>query len=374
MGSGGLGGFGFSSAPLPEQAKVEESVAQPSAISGSGSIAETRPGALAQFGGGGGMAAPGGQPGKAMPGQAGGAESHESTGSARFDIETLQEALEATVDPETWNSVGGQGVCKPLGTLLVIRQTPGTHERIVEFLSEVRQSGGSLRPVTVVAYWLSLDAKGLADLVGAAKAPAAIAGQPVNRAALDRVASEAKTVSGQVTCFDGQTVHIISGQGNTISTGLNPVVAQGAVAFDPQLTTFHTGAMLQVTPTLSATDSHVVLDLQSTFSVWQKSDDPIEVQGQVGPIGGGGKDTGLATARLDRLKILAQQLFTTLRAPLGQPVLVGGMTMEPGMENSSHLYLVVEATAVDAAAGDRLMPTPMPMPMPPSTPQKTPKK
>jgi hypothetical protein len=277
-----------------------------------------------------------------------GASSSESSKSSRFDIVALQQVIEATVEAQSWSTVGGEGVCKPLGTLLVIRQTMGTHQKILEFLDEVRRSGGSVHAVTVAAYWLSLDATGLAELVGAPNAPARVAGRPVNRAALDRLAADAKTVQGQVTCFDGQTVHIISGQGNTISTGINPVVAQGAVAFDPQLTTYHTGAFLQVTPTVSATDDHIVLDLHSTFSMWQKPDDPIDVQGQVGPVTGGGKDAGLATAKLDRLKLVAQQLSTTLRTRFGQPVLVGGMSTEPGTENSAQLYLVVLAMPEDA--------------------------
>ena len=39
----------------------------------------------------------------------------------------------------------------------------------------------------------------------------------------------------------------------------------------------------------------------------------------------------------------------TLRIPLGKPVVVGGMTLEPGegLSDGKQLYLIVEATAND---------------------------
>lgn len=63
---------------------------------------------------------------------------------------------------------------------------------------------------------------------------------------------------------------------------------------------------------------------------------------------------------------LTQQLSTTLRVPLGQPVLVGGMTSDPSQADSSRLYLIVEATAGDAVddlkqSGRMIVPTPMPL-------------
>jgi hypothetical protein len=49
---------------------------------------------------------------------------------------------------------------------------------------------------------------------------------------------------------------------------------------------------------------------------------------------------------IDRLNVAAQQLATSLRVPLNQPVLVGGMTFPSNDESQAHrnrqLYLVVE--------------------------------
>jgi hypothetical protein len=334
----GVGGFGLIDGPysLPFQSQAAH-------LQAKGADLRRNPAFLAQFGG-------------AEPAQTGGtaynprpvpavASQPETSNSSRFDIETLQEVLIATVDPESWNSVGGQGTCQRLGTLLIVRQAPATHEKITEFLSEVRRAGGSLRPVTVQAHWLTLEAKQLADLLGGARAAAP--GQPVSRTAFEQLASSPKAIQGQVTCFDGQTVHIISGQSHTISDGVNPVVAAGAVAYDPKLVVYHTGAMLQVTPTVASGGKHAVLDLWSVFSLWIDPESPIEVQGQAAPFDAGSSEVTLPSAKLDRVKIVAQQFSTTLRVPVGQPVLVGGMTLEPGRDDSPRLYLIVEATPGD---------------------------
>ncbi len=55
----------------------------------------------------------------------------------------------------------------------------------------------------------------------------------------------------------------------------------------------------------------------------------------------------LGVLPLDRLNLVVQQFMTTLRVPLGQPVLVGGSTLEPISGEGSpqqQLYLVIEAT------------------------------
>jgi hypothetical protein len=50
---------------------------------------------------------------------------------------------------------------------------------------------------------------------------------------------------------------------------------------------------------------------------------------------------------LDRPSVLAQDLQTSLRVPLGKAVVVGGMTIEPGIkrENGPLLLVVVEVFA-----------------------------
>jgi hypothetical protein len=59
-----------------------------------------------------------------------------------------------------------------------------------------------------------------------------------------------------------------------------------------------------------------------------------------------------AVPAVDRVNIVAQQLATSLRVPLGRPVLVGGMTF-PGPQTDEpagqQLYLVIEVTVQEEA-------------------------
>lgn len=263
-----------------------------------------------------------------------------------FDLEALYAVLIESVEPASWVEVGGAGTCRTLGNMLVVNQTPAVHEKIGEFLEQVRREGGGMRPVVVRAHWLFLDPKQLAQLVAGGEA-----NKPVSPAVLAQLAADPKHFHGQVTCFDGQTVHVFSGRSRSVVTSLTPVVAAGAVAYEPQVTPVHDGAVLQITPVLASKPDAVVLDVQSTVTQWEKADEPIEVGGGAVPSepGAGAGAPARASGRIDRMNYLVHRLATTLRLPLGQPVLVGGMTFEPGRDDgkSPQLYLVVEVATAD---------------------------
>jgi hypothetical protein len=97
------------------------------------------------------------------------------------------------------------------------------------------------------------------------------------------------------------------------------------------------GAVLQITPTASTSGRYVVLDVHSRVS--QVREREIERGAEPNPI------AALPIPAIDRPLLMNQRLSTTLRIPVGQPALVGGMTFEsepgPGEPN---LYLFVEAT------------------------------
>jgi hypothetical protein len=59
-----------------------------------------------------------------------------------------------------------------------------------------------------------------------------------------------------------------------------------------------------------------------------------------------GMNTG-GTTSIDRTTSSGHDLRTTLRLPLGRPVLVGGMTNEPipGAKSDAQLLLIVEVTS-----------------------------
>ena len=52
----------------------------------------------------------------------------------------LMELLEATVEPDSWDAVGGQGTCRMWRRVLLVSQLPGVQEKVYQFLSLLRAS------------------------------------------------------------------------------------------------------------------------------------------------------------------------------------------------------------------------------------------
>jgi general secretion pathway protein D len=127
-GGGGFGG-GLMGSPLAVMASH----------SGAKASAGIDPNVLAQMtGGGGGGGAMGGASPSSMPlgfgpGGAGGA--------SMADFDSLISLITATVQPESWEDVGGPGSVAPFETnlSLVIRQTEEVHEEIVDLLGQLRR-------------------------------------------------------------------------------------------------------------------------------------------------------------------------------------------------------------------------------------------
>jgi hypothetical protein len=185
-------------------------------------------------------------------------------------------------------------------------------------------------------------------------------------AELVRHAGKGNHYRAQTTCFNGQTVHVASGRGRTFVTGMEPVVGTGVGLYGVRTTIVQAGAMLEVTPVVTPDGKAAVLDLSSAVSNWDRPGAAGAANAPATrpavPLGvDAGVDIRLTEAgaslpirtgagpvpQVDRISVAAQQLKTTLRVPLGKPVLVGGMTMEPsaGEGDGRQLYLIVEVTA-----------------------------
>jgi len=64
-----------------------------------------------------------------------------SVGGGQADFQSLIELIQQTVEPTTWNTVGGQGAIQPFDTNLsiVVSQTQEVHERIADLLEQLRR-------------------------------------------------------------------------------------------------------------------------------------------------------------------------------------------------------------------------------------------
>lgn len=351
-------------------------------------------GSASGMGGGGGMGGGFGGSGTSGGGQFNVQDSRVG-GSAFTHIDELIEAITTIVDPTTWEKVGGASSIIHFRGQLIISQTAATQAKIEELLAELRKQGAQAT-ITVRAMWLSLNGEQFGQLT--AGMPAA-SPQLADRAKLDAMLKEAAVAprpatapavdAGEVTCFNGQTVHIISGRFRGALTSVVPVVGQleheptiesalvatekagdaapshrmdesvlaqvlqeipssseltvspfpnlpqstfhPNVGYQPIVSTQHSGIMLEVTPIALPAQEAVVLDLRSIVSQWQT------------PAHGTAPFAGVSD--LDQTEVVSQQLATTIRMPLGKPIIAGGLTLEPGGQAGERLYLVVEVVA-----------------------------
>lgn len=262
-------------------------------------------------------------------------------------MELLIKLLTDTVSPDTWRDNGGNvGTIQSLGHRLVITQTDVNHDRIAQLLEDLRKASPTSRTVTILAEWVLL----LPDQVDSVvkRTEQGRLTRQVDPNALAKLGPDLPRHRGRVSCLDGQTVHIASGNGYRTVSEMSPVVGHVA-AFDPQVQMLHAGAVLQVTPQMDLEGRTALLDVHSIVSDRREPGRPIrlEVSGervtpatQPGPSG-----VTSTTAEIDRLNVVSQQLQTTLRVPLGTPVLAGGMTLEPTADGDRRqLYLIVEVT------------------------------
>jgi general secretion pathway protein D len=144
----------------------------------------------------------------------------------------------------------------------------------------------------------------------------------------------------KVTLFNGQFAFVFSGSVEPFITALNPVVAAGAVAFDPQITQFFNGAFLGVQAVISADRRYVRLSLFPTFNniSGEKRFTVTGGAGGGGGFGGGGAGGGgAANAQAEIVvPILSiNTVITTVSVPDGGTVLLGGLKSKSEIRNES---------------------------------------
>jgi hypothetical protein len=275
------------------------------------------------------------------------------------DMEAITELITSSVDAVTWDQVGGSGNIQTYRSMLVISQTAETHAKVDEFLNMLREKTGTLRTVTVAAHWLMLDSDELAALQFEREGVSSI-----DREALAKFTKQEGNFRGQITCFSGQTVHLVGGERRNVVTSVIPVVGGDNPAYQPRSGMPNMGVLLQVRPTLVADSSAAIVDLESWVTSGPKKNEMIEFHS--GQISAGlprpldtleGLDTkavktGDIAVRVDRLDIASQALATTLRAPVGVPVLAGGLSIVSeriGDGERKQLYLVVQVNVAEHA-------------------------
>ena len=258
----------------------------------------------------------------------------------RMTIEGLIEAIIATVHPDTWEVAGGPGVCHPLGQSLLVRQTAAVHEEIAALLDALENQASAV-VLTIEARWLQVSQQRLDDLMLESSSSNTASSAPTIPVALmGPLTADTQVFGGRISCFDNQTVHLVSGERRNIVTAVIPVVGTGAIGYQSMTSLINVGALLEVTPSLVRDGSEVVLNVQST--VTEHSDRKPEVSASIAE----------GVPGIDMLGIRTQQLSTSVRVPVNQPVLVGGMSSVGATSSEKagqqlHLVLTVRRQSGD---------------------------
>jgi hypothetical protein len=265
--------------------------------------------------------------------QAAGAFGGMPADSGRTSVDDLIETITTTIAPDGWDAVGGQASIRALGASLVISAPLETHEQIAALLDLFRQRWGSLRTVSIEAHWLWLQPAELSEVLNAA----AEAEEPDPFGVLaDDAWQRLRETSGNsgyhaaLTCYNGQTVHTVAGGQRLLVAGMTPVVGGEEPAYAPQMRAVLEGAVLQITPVVTRTAKYVVADVHSRVNL---------LQGPASRLAPGDQMQTEIVAAIDRPVVQSQRLATTLRIPVGRPMLIGGMTFRQFAPEDPSLYL-----------------------------------
>ena len=274
--------------------------------------------------------------------------------------------LTTSIAPNTWDANGGLGTVHPLDRALIISQTLKIHLRVSALLADLRAKRQAVPTLIVEIQWLWLDNEQCEELLArppVGKGPAA--GRTplaLDAAILDRLARKAPGFRGRIACANGQWVHLASGDRRAIVPSKVPAV-DGGVAYMPLIDAPNAGVLVELRPTVEPGAESAVLDVESCVTRWGRPRPTAhEAEGPAkegGPRETGAEAAGSASCPVERPSIPAQEFATTLRVPLGRPVLVGGMTFAPagpaGLEdagkNPLQLYLIATTRIAAEPAG-----------------------
>lgn len=295
--------------------------------------------------------------GRAAAGQA---MSADVAASAKTSIQSLINAITTTIDPDSWEELSGPGSIARIGTSLIIRNDASVHEQVDALFTLLRHKWGTLRTISINAWWLPLTEQQLAKLLpGNGKGQTGVEGIEafgvVDAAVWQQFLNAEVPADGKgpgalraaITCYNGQTVNTTAGVEDGIVNDIEPILTRGSdkqpeghVAYRPLMTAIREGTSLQVAPLVSSSGKFVMLDVHSSVTTREAAP-----AGRRQAARDDDHGPAAVVGALDRPRLLTQRLATTLRAPVERVMLVGGMTVSAKPQgNEPTLYLFLKAT------------------------------
>ena len=296
------------------------------------------------------------QPRSDTPGRGGAPGSPAADSAEATVLEPLIKLIEDNISPETWKDLGGSiGAIHLFSGSLVITQTVENHKRIVDLLSQLaREQGGMVR---VTADWLVVSPGDVPKLTKNGQGDEALA--QVDPTAIKNFPAGGRHFSGQTLSRNGQTVYLISGLNRSVVTSATPVVSTGVAAYSTDVANVGGGIALEINSRVNWEQKTALVTLSSTFSdPAQVTHENVAVGAVSQPVSVKKEDQGL-TLTANQVTLmptpgafqpfgrLVQDMRSTVRVPLGVPIIAASMTLKPdtNSEDEKVLVLIIKVTA-----------------------------
>lgn len=282
-------------------------------------------------------------------------------GQVRTSQDQLIKTIKQTISPNVWDEAGGESTIAKLGNAFIISTDEETHAQIDALMNLFRQRWGTLRTISVRAWWVWLTPNEIAPVLDSEGEPVINDGAPAFGIVPDDAwlsilekwrndeEERPRGYQATLTCYNGQTVHTISGDQGLAVTDIRPVLTRdengekvGRVAYRPKLSVVHEGLAFQITPMSNVSGKTLLLDLHSRITT--PLHEAEQLMEKVERIGEEPSPDQIVKV-IDSRRLNIHRLSTTVRVPVNRPMLVGGMSSGGHQQAGSHnLYLFVKAS------------------------------
>jgi general secretion pathway protein D len=147
----------------------------------------------------------------------------------------------------------------------------------------------------------------------------------------------------RLTLFNGQRAYVVVSRQTAYISDLEPVVAQNAVAFNPDIDIVESGVLLDVQATVSSDRKYVTLTLQPQLQTlidllpFTFQSDTAANTGTTVPVGGNNVNLGTnaASGTVQQPIVQTTAIATTVSVPDGGTLLLGGQTLAGEVEREA---------------------------------------
>ena len=284
----------------------------------------------------------------------------------RERLEGLVKHIKEAVDSDSWKDNGGRaGQIGEMDNRLIITQTPANQKLVKALLDQLSEVDS--QTVRVEADWVWLSPSEAGKLL---KAPAKAGSNPavrdVDPAALAALPVSVRHVHAETTGRNGQTTYIVSGRERSLVTNVTPIVSTATSAFAPTVSAVAAGLGLEVKPMVKADLGFAVVVLHATFDELGKTrrasaaavagvaiepapatrpatTEPDRIP-SAAPELSSRKLPRTAQSQFNTIGMTIQDLRTTIRVPLGRPVLVSSGTWDPTGRQAEPMQVMLIVT------------------------------